>query len=240
MSETIGYPDYQRVVDWDDPPFVATPERTLKEQTFWGPFNTSRFAYLTGKIGGVFLKGQVPIEWEFSWFMEEAVNTEVGKRVVMTHPSMGVAAYIHLPNLGPWLRVRASFVGLEAKTSVVLLPTNRVIPSEIVQQTPMVLPAAGAEIEKGASQTFAPTTYFSGPARMFIFNAGQEAVSSLQVFNPGEAWETTEQFVQPAATSRAVYPIVIPTAPFRVMVNNVGTAKVGMGVTVTGSTTGSL
>jgi hypothetical protein len=240
MPETGGYPDYQRVVNWDGELLVANTERVLKEKLTLGPFNVARFGWLAGALGGRFAKGVAAIEWKFTWYNNETGSVEVGHRTFMTNPEITSHAQIHLPNLGPWLNIVANFAAVEVRTKLILQPTNRPYPTELIPQVATILPYTVKKIAKGGGAIYVPGSYYSGPAHMFVGSVGQEMAPALEVYNPEEAWEVAEQYTQTATNTRAVYTIVIPTAPWRISVTNLGAAETEVGVSVTPSMTGSI
>jgi hypothetical protein len=132
-----GYPDFQRVENWDGPEFVPLTSPVIPELK---PFATgyvdcSRYSATALQIE-VFL-GTVKCEVE--WSSEPGFTGRIGAKTWRMAFGTGGSGYLRLTNLGPFVNLIIHSVGAEAAVHLHAIFTNRVPTQEAIPVSEQIL-----------------------------------------------------------------------------------------------------
>lgn len=170
-----GYPDYQRVENWDGPE-VLTNFGTLNTGKVESPIvECSRYGYLTGSIGTGVNDAALKVEY----FYDAAGTQFIGIRQMILSTNPLNTGQVNLPNLGPFMKVivKPLTEGTQWEGFIRLFLSNRLSPTEL--RLPVPLLAEGEHAFLGAEGFLVPAAgYFAGPIRVYAsMTAGETAFS---------------------------------------------------------------
>lgn len=118
-----GYPDYQRVENYDGEQILK--ERELKTfkgvVTGIGPFDVSRYAAI--KVRAECITGAGILK--LSYGTEEGGAAFIGKKEIVMTSTTGATAVLEIQNLGPELTVEWEALTEPGTVKVTVVPTNR-------------------------------------------------------------------------------------------------------------------
>ena len=163
-----GYSDYQRVVNWDGPPFVEINATILlKGVRELGVFDVTRYGYVGGFIGGNFIEERGVAKYTLEWFTDEGATHKIGSKVIILNQNVFFGGQLHIPNQGPWLRITVEVTAAKVKQAIVIFPTNRASPVEFLPFSPVIFRES---IVFGAAEAkaFNPEYLFAGPAQVLM------------------------------------------------------------------------
>jgi hypothetical protein len=223
-----GYPDYQRVENWDGPEAL----------TNFGVLNTgkvesaivecSRYGYLTGCVGvGV---NQVVLNVEY--FYDEAGANFIGIRQLILDPQTLNTGQVNLPNLGPFIKVIVKPTSETTKWEgfIRLFLSNRLSPTEL--RLPVPLLAEGTQAFGSAGSVIVPLAgYFSGPARALVYAGGAStAFLDIEAATFIGTWVLVDRTVATSGTL-VVSTAVLPSTAVRINVQSSGANTVKYALT---------
>lgn len=234
MTGPSGYPDWQRVSNWDGPvaKLAVSGGALVSDQT--PIFDVSRYAYL----GGYDTTVLEPCGVQISWFADSAGVDLCGARRFALNHNMTAAQY-RLPNLGPYCQlVWSEGTGGAFQHRCVILPTNRFHPLEFVPANPQLLGIANQNIANNVTNTLWPSDYYAGPARV-AFTCGTAGLTvTIQSIDSNGNATVVDSFATPAG--RSAVDTVLPSGAVNVQVQNTTGAAVNYYLSITQSQTGSL
>lgn len=232
-----GYPDWQRVQNWDGP-LVFSQSGVNHKGRFQTPIvEVSRFAAIEGRVKAFI----APVLLTLEWFAGPTEETLTGQRQLVLTPEISEWAQLQIRNLGPW--VRATFapvdVAVEWQLGLQLVCTNRAYPLELVPRQSVLVNTSHAFAEAG-SVTAYPTDYFAGPIRVeaINFNAAGPLEVVLEAAVAPEEYVEVDRTIITAAQVVLSASFVAPVGAWRVLIRAAGKAETTVKVTpsVTGST----
>lgn len=185
-----GYPDYQRVVNWDGPIFVK--ERRAQANKFSiVRAAVSRYANIAIRIAQHEAEASETIVCTVKWFTAAVGGVEVGKRVfVRARPSEGPGnptQFVRLANLGPYVTIEFAPI-VEPKewiADIYVAADNRLTPWETPISEPLLLPETGFAMANGETKRQQVRYYYSGPALLSAFFTVLTGVTArIRALNP--------------------------------------------------------
>lgn len=212
-----GNEDWQRTSNYDGPVlFSQGGEEKTGSIELLNTLFVGRYAYLAG-IANTEVNAY---ELRLRWFADEAATILVGERNIIIDVTIASNAQIRILNLGPWVRV--SFIvapGKKYKPSVVLLPSNRIAPTECIPQQSTLIPPTLITLPKGAEKNVNPVSYFSGPVRFLFISKAVAGLIVVQVSTSPGVYEEICNIPLPA--KGILEPTIItPLGAWRVAVEN--------------------
>lgn len=234
MAE-VGYPDYQRVVNWDSPPadqFIAGAVATTTE---FAVKESARYATLAGTIGTTVKAVSMLLQW----WNTKTKERKVGSRLLILSAEVTEPMQFRFVHLGPWYTIKLARLGIagSAIVNMTTFQSNRIYPLEIV---PQINPVVNFTHAFAGAGTFSEEniTYCSGPARLFVNVEGATLVEwQLEVMNTGEFW-TPLDHGSVAAKSIGVFSVLVPYGAYRIKLKT--TAATEAQVVLSSTPTGSL
>ena len=211
----LGYPDYQKVNNWDGPLLFSAKELLLSEGQEQGPWDMSRYASLLARLE---ILG-TPIGVNLAWTTAQgALGGLTATRFFVLEPNILAPIQILIPNLGPSLKwTTTTEVGKTAKLTANVHGSNRVNPLGFVPRGPLVL-SRRITFAKAETVTLYPSDYYGGPAQVYYEKEGQTLtfVVEAQVM-PGE-WVSTFLHETAAAKGNDTFSLLLPPTAWRLAV----------------------
>lgn len=230
-----GYPDWQRISNWDSP--ILWNYGYLHNNTqFFGPImDVSTFGYLGGTIQEAFAQSN----WTAIWYEDPLAAVQLGAITFQLSTLMQLPMQLRIPNLGPFCQVNGNGVGGAFYTvQTRVMATNRVHPSQIISQNPVLIDQQVALIGAAASVAVYPAGYYSGPMRIW-FQPTQIGQVYLQYLNAAGNWDYVDGTAQLAANSDSELTWMAPIGAWRIVVTNAAAVPASYYLAVTPSTSGS-
>lgn len=234
MTPNIGYPDYQRVVNWDSGVIWQLPEQVITSAVTSNVMDVSRYGCLGGLIVPVTNDALITLRW----FLDDLGLVGVGSRQFAVTPNIQNYCQIRFPNLGPFIQIEVStFGGVNATISANFFATNRADMLELVPAAPQLVPYQGVSVPTTQGVTLYPLDYYSGPARVWIY-AASPAVAYLDGCNAQGQYGHFDQ-TPTVSGGAASMNTIIPPGSWRIGLVNGGTATQTIQIAITQSYTGS-
>lgn len=231
----IGYPDWQRVVNWDSPILWEAPGAPFNVTLVSPIVDVSRYHLLVMLLELTGGDTQVTV----TWYFDPAGTRIAGQRVFFTNHNCTAANWLRLANQGSFARVQIEPLNAGTVSPFVRMSgSNRTAPTEASPQVDMLAQQAFSPLAANATVDVWANYMFSGPVSVW-FNV------------PASGWEL-EVFV----TDRPVtlYPIfnvlstaggditakiVLPISTCKFQVHNTTAAAGQYSLAVVPSSTGS-
>ena len=232
----IGYPDFQRVVNWDSPVLYSgsvTDETTYVQS---GALDVSRYGYMGGYMQCYVGYCTVTLEW----FLDQAMTTIVGQREFTLDQHIANICQPKIVNMGPFLQVTFEAIGNAPFTADWSLnATNRPSALEFPPIVPYLINAQ--DIVIGASQAVFdyPASYYAGPIMIGVYNTAGPGSILLQQLSLQGTWDYFDQYNNFAGSAWLRFNSVVPAGAWRVEFSNAEAASSNYYLTVTPSNTGS-
>lgn len=232
----VGYADFQRVVNWDSEVLAQSIFALLRTgKNTIGPMYMGRYAYLMG-----FMKVQVNnVTVNCKWSADKGGVEEIAERSFVLGEQNLVVAQLHLPNLGPWLRIEMipNTEVLNWRLTMVLIGSNRVHPLELIPRQPVLIDQA---VTAGAAGnvSVSPSDCYAGPVRIMV-DGGIQAVQhvKLEIGTVAGGWIEIDRIATTAAAQFSGN-MVVPAGLWRMTIEFTAAATFTFAVTpsLTGST----
>lgn len=197
----LGYPDFQKVANWDGP---VLAESGLNEMPYATTFPVGPYGYLNGSINVLSAYALASFEWgPTATFPKLPTMSVIKRQLILGNGEAGGlkgssgGALLRIPNWGPYCRLRVTQVGANnTLPHVTLAGTNRVSPYETLPATTPLVVASHVFAGAGVV-TVAPAFFWSGPMRVVYFSeaAGIASTVRLNGLLPPEGVETTFDFI---------------------------------------------
>lgn len=231
-----GYADWQRVDNYDSGQLYSDPGTSGAGSIATSVLDVSRYGYIAGydfAAAGSFEAG-------FFWYIDAAATVGVGLRQFMLDSNITDDAQYRLPNMGPFLKVAWSTIGAGPWTHrAELFGTNRVHPLELIPRSPVLIDQQAIAIAAGATATFYPSGYYSGPAQWWVETGTQVGSLRFQYLTTAGTWDILNELPSVAATSDGSGIAVVPSGAWRAQLTNEGAVSASFYLTVTPTMTGA-
>lgn len=234
-SGPLGYKDWQRLTNWDDPVLIdqVTTKHTGLFQS--GILATARLAAVMGRMWVTTSPVQVTLEY----FLDQAATKPCGKQTFVLDPTVSQLAQLKYPCLGPWLQIswqpKEESEGYNLTARVFL--TNRQHPLILTPTGPALVATSHLVGAKGGQVDSWPSSQFAGPIRIKGFSV-QPWTIWLQAENSPGIFTVTEVLSGAPSTNAAVTTIA-PATAWKLTAINTGEAEGEIGVNCWPSLTGS-
>lgn len=231
-----GYPDGQRVANYDSPALWVDDPGLVTAQDRTSPIlNVSRYAYLCGQFGETQSQSQVQI----TWYLDAAGAVAVGRRTFQLDFNIGLAQF-RTVNLGPYVQVVRTATVFDATYGPEswVFASNRDYPLEFIPINPLLIDEQNVTLGAGASLTMYPLGYYAGPIQLWT-DLGAPSLVNMRCLVAGGGWHYIAQLGITTTPSQAVYEWVAPSGAWQITFENNGAGAAGFYLAVTPSLTGS-
>ena len=231
---SIGYPDGQRVQNWDGP-LLINAQASGTSNVYQSPvINTSRYSSIAGFVNAQ--SGQVLMN--LAWYADQAQTIQIGTKQLALDPHQVNGAQFCIPNMGPWLQVSLSAL-VNPPFSYVLqaFPTNRRYVLPWVPGVPLLIDLGGQPIAANSSLDFHPTDLYMGP--LYVHGQCSAAwVLRLYTLTINGTWDL---IVYEPQTAGANFngTLVVPEGAWKLNVQNTSASATTGGISAWPSGTGS-
>lgn len=209
-----GYGDWQRIVNWDGPTLYEST--ALQHEGRFMPIArmaADRYSHLSGLLS----VGENPVLVTLGWWTAQTEAKALCLRQFVLDPKVPESAFLHIPNMGPWLEVEmtpASEV-TRWKLSTALAYSNRVFPLELVPRYPALLDVTHEFAGAGAFTVY-PSGYYAGPIRLLLSqSAALTANAKLEVAKEPGVWVVIDVASIAAAETKG-FTMLAPSGAWRV------------------------
>lgn len=213
-----GYPDYQRVENYDGPVVLNRKELKVAKGVVkgLGPFDVSRYAAVKLNIECTLGVGILKL----SYGTLEGGAAFIGVREIIVSAELAREAVLEIPNLGPELTVE--WFGLAASNTVLVtaVPTNRqvngtaVFPGVLLLQS-VAKPKAAGEV------AVAPGFIATGTVRLFVATEGLGTPNVfITVLDATGTIREISRFAGEVGKSFIVGEFYLPPSPLRLVFTN--------------------
>jgi hypothetical protein len=219
-----GYPDYQRVENYDGPPFLSKHAVKLAALTVeeFTKLDVSRYTAtaLTAEI----TKGLLQIY--ITWWANEAETVLLGQKEYLVTATAGEVGVLRITNLGPFMRIQFKAIKEEAVATVSASSTNRQPTQEAIPSSSVLLNSLKA-YAANEERTFSLPELVSGPIRVQLDNKASHPcavfVEAINTIGEQIAIAAAEQLE--AGKRFLVLELSAPALPLRFTVVSVGEAQ---------------
>lgn len=175
--EPLGYPDWQRLTNWDGPVLWEPAPGVYNAQLNGPVMRVDRYQALSCLLEITAGKAS----FTFAWYADQALTTLIAARQVYLDGGAGNTSIVRLTNLGAWCQVLITPIGGAAFTlaSTVFAVTNRGFPSEYVAISSMLAQVESQNINAGV--TFTAQCQYVVAGRAHLWAAGPTAGATVDV-----------------------------------------------------------
>lgn len=231
---SVGYPDGQRLQNWDSPTFYSIINQRVPAQVQSPIGDVSRYASVEGVVG----VGIAQAFLTFQWYGDAQGNLVLGTRQFNLDPNINQAGQFLIPNMGPFLQVSISgFGGGDPSVYLTVNPTNRQRLLEWLPFNPVLIAQTNIALAASAIDNFYPSDYYGGPVYVHL-QATQPASFMLKYLNNVAAFTNLAVFTQ-AANVPLVQSLIVPEGAWRLDAQNTnataGTCTIRIWQSATGS-----
>lgn len=234
---TTGYPDWQRIQNWDSPSLFSHTVPFVGDSDGSGVLDVSRFGYMLiiDKQTG----GPTFIEVDALWFEDSHGTVGLGEITWFLDGQMSNTAVYHLPNLGPFFKIVWNrFGGANGMTHTCnVVATNRFHQLQEIPSTSLLINSNGVNVAGGGQEILFPTTSFTGPARLHVNTASPTWAVEMQSLTSSASMVTTDEITQGTAAEGTT--VNIPLGSFQLRVSNLDAAAHNFDVRLTPIWTGA-
>lgn len=158
---TLGYPDWQRIQNWDSPVLLDKQNYTQNTAFSSPPMDVTNYGYV-GVLANCLLNS---FQLFMQWYLDSAATIGTATREFVLNQSVGNFMQVHTPNHGPWLVVSSIPIGGANYTADLrAVGTNRQSLLELIPSHPSLLEVATGVTANGATVSTWLGDYYSGPA----------------------------------------------------------------------------
>lgn len=212
-----GYPDYQRVENWDGPAVFTRQQVNITAggEGEYETFETSRYAQLGVTMEAII--GKMTINFQF--LTAKTGGATLGVKSYCMNPQVG-RCNLRVPVLGPYCRITVkATIEVASKLLTTVIPTNRLAPQEAIPRNNLLLNTV-LSYEAAQKRSFVIPELASGKATCRFSNSGANGASLLASsevpenlvvplaqanFLAGETFQEVELYIPP-------YPITVEIA----------------------------
>jgi len=224
-----GYPDYQRVENWDGPRLIKESEERLPgEKVESALIEVSRYSAIA--VPAFCEKGNVNL---ICTWTNASVKEVIATREFAFSKSIGSKAQLRIPNLGPYMFFTMKFVGGEAGLlTIEVFGTNRQSPESIPGKA--ILHHVKRKYKASEEQTYNLTEYVSGKVGVAVRSFGGKAITFLLYTIDNEGNNVLLGAIQANSEHSQVYAEVgVPTAPLWALAINTSEGEQEVETTIT-------
>lgn len=230
----IGYPDGQRVQNYDGPLQVDQQYNGAAASWVSAVFDCSRYA----RSAGFMWVGSGTAQVQLSWFADAAGTVTLGSRTFLLDQWVTNGGQFRIPNLGPFVSISVqSLTANPYSYHVQMFQTNRESELEFIPSQRSLIWLPSTTLGAGVTQNLHPTDYYAGPVKVAVqFSAG---TASLFVYflNAQGGYDQAYAQNQPALDS--ILDFLVPAGAWYVAIKNTGTGSALFVVSVQHSQSGS-
>lgn len=228
-----GYPDWQRIVNWDSPTLWAVPN-SPQVTGFQSPvLNVSRYGYLGGRLGLDAGTAYCTI----LWFSDAAGTLEVGQYTITLAQAVTNLAQFRIPNLGPYCQLQfTSLLAPNFTPRGLILATNRPHPLPLVPLNAWLIQTINQALGASLTATLAPSDYYAGPADVWFFGSQLDSVTFYSLSYAGNYQQF--EFMATSTNANSSKQIMLPGGAWEVIVANANGLAGTFSLTVVPSLTG--
>lgn len=189
--EPLGYPDFQRLSNWDGP-VLWQPTPGAYSATLTSPvMRVDRYQSLAVLV--LLTAGKVL--FSANWYADQALSTQIGSRQIFLDGAAGQYASGRLVNLGAWCQVQLLQMagGSFTLSTTAIAPTNRGALSEFAPVEPVLISAQARGIVIGATTTLSATRISTGRAHLWAASNSGKGLLTLQALNQAGTYDLIYQ-----------------------------------------------
>lgn len=232
-----GYPDWQRVVNYDTAATVYTLTGTHTTIITSPVLDVSRYAYLAGR----FIHLQNPAVYvTASYYLDLAATILVGTQSFVLDTNIGSPAQLALRNLGPF--VQLAFNPVSAGTwqgDYKVFASNRPTALWSTPVKPMLIQQSAVALPPGGSVDSWPNSYYAGPVRVGLLS--NQANTNVQILseNSDGTFSQMDVITITGVSVWTPFTTIVPTGAWKATVVNGGGVAGTFTLSVVPSLTGS-
>lgn len=232
----IGYPDFQRVVNWDSPVLYADSVDNVTTYKQSGALDVSRYAYMGGFMSITAGYCLVTLEW----FLDQSMTTITGQRQFTLDQNISEICQPKIAHMGPFLQVTFEAIASNPFSgSWSLFATNRSFPLEFVPVNSLLIDQQDISVGAGVNDTFYPDSYYVGPALVGVYSNQPSGAVQFEQLSTSGTWDFFDQSGIITSNTWTRIITILPTGAWRTILENGATASASMFLVVTPTTTGS-
>lgn len=231
----IGYPDWQRVVNWDGPVLWQPPGTPFSSILFSPVLDVSRYhltALFLQLTGG---EAQVTVVWYF----DQGGTMQAGRRVFFTNRNVANGNWLRMVNQGSFVQIEIEPLQAGTVTPFIRVSgSNRTGPTEVTPPNDMLAQQAFSPLAGNTSVDVWANYMFAGPVSIW-FNVPASGWE-LEVFTADRPTTTYPIFnVLSSGAGDITAKIVLPLSACKFQVHNTTVAAGQYSLAVVPSDTGS-
>lgn len=158
-----GYPDYQRIANFDGPLLYSKPNQLVNGTVESPRLAVSRYLSTAGNMSPG-IGGEPDVEVTFQWWSAEKAGFLIASRTFILSKETSLGANFNIRNEGPWLVVRTTIAN--GHWSIQMFASNRALDVEFVTQEVTAFHVSEV-LAPAAEKIFFPPILASGPTQVF-------------------------------------------------------------------------
>lgn len=231
-----GYPDWQRVQNWDGPVLWQTNVVQGTVQQSSGLLDVSRFhtlsLYVDQNIGNATLF--------IEWFFDSAGTIASAARTIYLSALVNGGSFLRLPNLGASCKIFVQpIAGGNFETTLIAAGSNRVAPTEAAIPQDTLVRVLNQPLAASGVVQFYPNFLYSGPVRTWFSAPAAGWYMQIQSIDGNGNWQYVHGFTS-AGTGDNSLGWVMPPSACRFQVTNPTAAAGNFYLVATPSTAGAI
>ena len=212
----IGYPDFQRVVNWDSPVLYSgsvTGETTYVQS---GALDVSRYAYMGGYMQCYVGYCTVTLEW----FLDQAMTTIVGQREFTLEQHIANICQPKIAHMGPFLQVTFEAIGNAPFTADwSLFATNRAYPLEFVPVLSVLMDNVAETLTTGSSTDTYPGSYYAGTIQLTAYITNPPTRFTIESMDLQANWNAVA-YLDSGTDNLPNFTALVPDGAWRITLYN--------------------
>lgn len=211
-----GYPDYQRVENWDSDVVWNPGQATGGAPVDSGYIDVSRFACLL--FNPVVTVGQVVVS--IVWSNDDAGNLQLGSLQWCMDAAIGSSgAYRHTLNQGPFARIFVVPISASATVDPIALVDNRTGVLDFTPFAPTLIDEQNSPLGANQTATLYPTGLYAGPVHTWFEPAWASGILTLDTLATDGTYHVASVIDIPGAGDQS-YVQLTPVGAWRMRVEN--------------------